>query len=197
MAPVSHPAGDGNVSVVLVLTINEGAQSEHTPWEQDRQGQSVCYNLVKCILFGSFLFVKSEWNSPSEVCLAEKKDTSAVHSFFLFFFLSHCLERSALLLVASGQRQNDWRCSQVLEVCRMFWFQLLFYSALSSSTFPLVFTHCLSLAASLCSHHPLQYSIKFWELPHRKAFGSPASSHLLLLGSFWAGKDSYTALETA
>lgn len=31
MALVSHPAGDGNVSVVLVLTIYEGAQSEHTP----------------------------------------------------------------------------------------------------------------------------------------------------------------------
>lgn len=85
MALVSHPAGDGNVSVVLVLTIYEGAQSEHTPWEQDRQGQSVCYNLVKCILFGSFPFVKSEWSSPSEGCLAGKKDTSAVHSFFFFF----------------------------------------------------------------------------------------------------------------
>lgn len=193
MALVSHPAGDGNVSVVLVLTIYEGAQSEHTPWEQDRQGQSVCYNLVKCILFGSFPFVKSEWSSPSEGCLAGKKDTSAVHSFFFFF----CLERSASSLVASGQRQNDGRCSQLLEVCRMFWFELLFYSALSSSTFPLVFTHCLSLAAFLCGHHPLLSSVKFWALPHRKAFGSPASSHLLLLGSFWAGKDSYTALETA
>lgn len=84
MALASHLVGDGDVLVVLVLTIYEKAQRQHALGEQDRQGRSVCCNPVKSILFGSFLFVKWEWNSPSEVCLAGENDTSAVHSLFLF-----------------------------------------------------------------------------------------------------------------
>lgn len=58
MALASHSVGDGDVLVVLVLTIYEKAQRQHALGEQDRQGRSVCCNPVKSILFGSFLFVK-------------------------------------------------------------------------------------------------------------------------------------------
>lgn len=157
MALASHSIGDGSVLVVLVLTIYERAQKVACP---RRAKQSGCVCLLQTLLRGiillcSFVFVKWEWNSPSEVCLAGKNDTSAVHSF-----LSQCLERSASFLVASGQRQTYWRCSQLPEVSRMLWFKLLLYSGLGSPTCLVIFIHRISFGCiSLRSLYPSLYLV--------------------------------------